>query len=120
MIYKFTISIFTKADYKIIYSAYYFYIYIYTSLLLFNYFFNTTYISFNCDILLEFFTHLDCMQPNSRGQDMSYHSLSGTISLGIVSIPYGPDHPETSSLVFVSHIQFVVFNAFTIFMFIFE
>ena len=44
-------------------------------------FFNTTYISFDYDILLEFFTHMDCVQPNSRGQDMSYHSLSGTISI---------------------------------------
>ena len=50
-------------------------------LLLFIYFFNTTYISFYYDILLESFTHLDCEQPNSRGQDMSYHSLSGTISI---------------------------------------
>ena len=44
-------------------------------------FFNTTYISFDCDILLEFFTYLDCVQPNSRGQDMSYHPLSRTISI---------------------------------------
>ena len=44
-------------------------------LLFIFFFFNTTYISFDCDILLEFFTHLDCVQPNSRGQDMSYHSL---------------------------------------------
>ena len=91
-------------------------------LLLFIYLFifvNTTYISFDYDILLEFFIHLDCVQPNSRGQDMSYHSLSGiSPSLGIVSIPYVPDHPETSALVFVSHIQFVVFNAFTILIFI--
>ena len=45
-----------------------------------------------------------------------YQGLSP--SLGIVSIPYGPVHPETSALVFVSHIQFVVFNTFTIFIFI--
>ena len=47
-----------------------------------------------------------------------YQGLSP--SLGIVSIPYGPVHPDTSALVFVSHIQFVVFNTFAIFMFILE
>ena len=41
------------------------------------FFFNTTYISFDYDILLEFFIHLDCVKPNSRGQDMSYHSIQG-------------------------------------------
>ena len=94
-------------------------------LLLFIYLFifvNTKYISFDNDVLLEFFTHLDWVQPNSRGQDMSYpttlnHGLSP--SIGIVSIPYGPVHPETSALVFFSHFQFVVFNAFTIFIFFF-
>ena len=53
-------------------------------LLLFIYlliFVNTTYISFDYAILLEFFTHPDCVQPNSRGQDISYYSLSGTISI---------------------------------------
>ena len=35
-------------------------------------FFNITYISFDYDVLLELFTHLDCVQSNSRGQDMSY------------------------------------------------
>ena len=45
------------------------------------FFINTTYISFDYDILQELFTHLDCVQLNSRGQDMSYHSLSGTISI---------------------------------------
>ena len=59
-----------------------FYIYIYIYALTFIYlFFNPTYISFDCDILLEFFTHLDCVQPNSRRQDMLYHSLSVTISI---------------------------------------
>ena len=48
---------------------------------LFFYFFNTTYISYDCYILLEFFTYLDCVQPNSRRHDMSYHSLSWTISI---------------------------------------
>ena len=51
-------------------------------LLLFIYLFlNTTYISFDYDILLEFFTHLKCVQTNSREQDISYRSLSGTISI---------------------------------------
>ena len=44
-------------------------------------FFNTTYISLDYDILLECYIHMDCVQPNSRGQDMLYHSLSGTISI---------------------------------------
>ena len=78
------------------YLSFYIYIYIYIYICAYFYSFiccNTTYISFDYDVLLEFFTHLDCVQPNSRGQDISctlYQGLSP--SLGIVSISYGHVH----------------------------
>ena len=88
--------------------------------LLFFFFVNTTYISFDLDILLEFFIWIVCIiiLEGRICHTTRYQGLSP--SLGIVSIPFGPVHPETSALIFFSHIQFVVFNTFTIFMFILE
>ena len=68
--------------------------------LLFFFFVNTTYISFDLDILLEFFIWIVCIiiLEGRICHTTRYQGLSP--SLGIVSIPFGPVHPETSALIF--------------------
>ena len=91
-----------------IYICAYFYVFIYFFLLILHIF---HLIMIFCKSCLHIWIVCSLIPEGRICHTTLYQGLSP--SLGIVSIPYGPVQPETSALVIVSHIQFIVFNTFT-------